>query len=92
MLAIFFGLFALAATRVGWSATLPHMLLAIAGASLTELVIDRFEGRPLHWASSAILSGMIVGFVLEPATPHVITVAVSMVATLGKHLFATDRW
>jgi Na+-translocating ferredoxin:NAD+ oxidoreductase RnfD subunit len=68
------------------------MLIAVLGASLTELVIRKFDGRPLSWPSSAILSGMIVGFVLEPATPHAITAAVAILAMLGKHLFATDRW
>jgi Na+-translocating ferredoxin:NAD+ oxidoreductase RnfD subunit len=92
LLAIFVGLFALAATAVGWSTATPHMLVAIVGASLTELLVNRLDDRPFGWPSSAILSGMIVGFVLEPATPHLITLAVAILATLGKHLFATDRW
>jgi Na+-translocating ferredoxin:NAD+ oxidoreductase RnfD subunit len=35
---------------------------------------------------------MIVGFVLGPATPHVVTAAVGILATLGKHVLATHRW
>ncbi len=92
LLAIFLALFALGATAVGWSVAVPHMLAAVLGASLTELVISRFERRPVAWPSSAILSGTIVGFVLGPATPHVTAGAVGILATLGKHLFATDRW
>src|SRR5919202_5979089 len=92
LLAIFLGLFALGATAVGWSAAVPHMLAAVLGASLTELAVSRFDRRRLAWPSSAILSGMIVGFVLGPATPHVVTAAVGILASLGKHLFATDRW
>jgi Na+-translocating ferredoxin:NAD+ oxidoreductase RnfD subunit len=92
LLAIFLGLFALGATAVGWSVALPHLLVAVLGASLTELAVSRFDRRPLAWPSSAILSGMIVGFVLGPVTPHAITAAVAILATLGKHLLATDRW
>jgi enediyne biosynthesis protein E5 len=92
LLALFVGLFALAATAAGWSAAVPHMLAAVLGASLTELAISRFDRHRLAWPSSAVLSGMIVGFVLGPATPHVITAAVGILASLGKHLFATERW
>jgi Na+-translocating ferredoxin:NAD+ oxidoreductase RnfD subunit len=92
LLAIFLGLFALGATAVGWPIAVPHMLAAVLGASLTELAVSRFDRRPLAWPSSAILSGMIVGFVLGPATPHVVAAAVGILATLGKHLFATERW
>jgi Na+-translocating ferredoxin:NAD+ oxidoreductase RnfD subunit len=93
LLVIFVGLFALGATTVGWFSALPHMLAAVLGASLTDVAISRFDGRrPLVWPSSAILSGMIVGFVLGPATPWAVTAAVGILATLGKHLFATERW
>jgi Na+-translocating ferredoxin:NAD+ oxidoreductase RnfD subunit len=92
LLVIFGALFALAATAVGWQAAVPHMLAAILGASLTELAMARVQRRPLAWPSSAILSGMIVGFVLGPETPHAATAAVGILATLGKHLLSTERW
>src|SRR5919199_2829399 len=92
LLLVFMGLFALGATAVGWPLAVPHMLAAVLGASLTELAVSRFDRRPLAWPSSAILSGMIVGFVLGPMTPHAVTAAVGILATLGKHLFATERW
>ena len=92
LLAIFLGLFALGATAVGWSLAVPHMLAAVLGASLTELAVGRLDRRRVGWPSSAILSGMIVGFVLGPATPRAITAAVGILATLSKHLFATQRW
>src|SRR5207237_981465 len=60
--------------------------------SLTELAVHRLYGRKVAWPSSAILSGMIVGFVLGPATPWAITAAVGILATLGKHVFRTERW
>lgn len=89
---VFLGLFVLGATAIGWSVAVPHMLAAVLGAGLTEIAISRFDRRPLMWPSSAILSGMIVGFVLGPETPHVVAAAVGVLATLGKHLLATDRW
>ena len=92
LLAIFVGLFALGATPVGWPVAVPHMLAAVLGASLTELMVARLDRRRLGWPSSAILSGMIVGFVLGPATPWAVTAAVGILATLSKHLFATQRW
>src|ERR687885_700604 len=69
-----------------------RMLAAVLGASLAELAVGAFDRRALAWPSSAILSGMIVGFVLGPATPWAVTAAVGVLATLGKHLIATDRW
>jgi Na+-translocating ferredoxin:NAD+ oxidoreductase RnfD subunit len=59
---------------------------------LTELLVDRLDQRPLAWPSSALLSGLIVGFVLDPATPPLVTGSVAILATLGKHILATSRW
>jgi Na+-translocating ferredoxin:NAD+ oxidoreductase RnfD subunit len=92
LLAIFLGLFALGGTAAGWSIAVPHMLAAVLGASLTELAVCRLDRRPLAFPSSAILSGMIVGFVLGPVTPHAVAAAVGILATLSKHLFAAERW
>ena len=92
LLAIFAGLFAVGATAIGWPVAVPHMLAAVLGASLAELAASILDRRPLAWPSSAILSGMIVGFVLGPATPWAMTAAVGALATLGKHILATQRW
>jgi Na+-translocating ferredoxin:NAD+ oxidoreductase RnfD subunit len=92
LLAVFVGLFAVGATAVGWPIAVPHMLAAVLGAGLTELAVARLDRRQVGWPSSAILSGMIVGFVLGPATPWAVTAAVGILATLSKHLFATARW
>jgi Na+-translocating ferredoxin:NAD+ oxidoreductase RnfD subunit len=91
LLVIFLGLFGLAGTAVGWPSAATHMLAAVLGASLMELVLRRFDRRPLALPSSAILSGMIVAFVLGPETPHVVTAAVAILATLSKYLIAIDR-
>ena len=92
LLAIFVGLFGLGATAVGWQLALPHMLAAVLGASLTDVAINRFDRRTPSWPTSALLSGLIVGFVLGPATPWAVTVAVGILATVSKHLLTTNRW
>jgi enediyne biosynthesis protein E5 len=92
LLAIFLLLLGLGGAAIGWSAALPHVLAAVLGASLTELAVARFTRRPLAWPSSAMLSGMIVGFVLDPFTPLAVTIAVGVLATLSKHLLAGSRW
>ena len=92
LLAMFIGLFAVAAPAAGWPVALPHMLAAVLGTSLADLAVSALDRRPLTWPSSAILSGMIVGFVLGPATPWAVTAAVGILATLGKHILATRRW
>jgi len=91
LLVIFLGLLGLAGTAVGWPSAAPHMFAAVLGASITELVVRRFDRRPLALPSSAMLSGMIVAFVLGPETPHAVTAAVATLATLSKHLIAIDR-
>jgi len=91
LLAIFFGLFALGASSVGWSVAAPHMVAAVLGAVLAEFAVHRLNRTRWSFPSSAILSGMIVAFVLGPETPHAVTAAVATLATLSKHLIAIDR-
>jgi Na+-translocating ferredoxin:NAD+ oxidoreductase RnfD subunit len=85
-------LLALAGSVAGWSLVLPHVFAAVVGACSMELLIARFDGRRLGWPSSAVLSGMIVAFVLAPETPWAITACLGIVATISKHLVATRRW
>jgi enediyne biosynthesis protein E5 len=92
LLLVFLPLVALGAFAVGWQAALPHLAIAVLAACLTDVAIDRFDGRPLAWPTSALLSGLIVGFVLDPVTPALATAAVASVASLSKHLLATSRW
>jgi Na+-translocating ferredoxin:NAD+ oxidoreductase RnfD subunit len=92
LLVIFVVLLGLGGTAIGWSAAMPHMLAAVLGATLAEFAVDRIRRQPLAWPSSALLSGMIVGFVLDPFTPLAVTAVVGVLATLSKYLFATHRW
>jgi Na+-translocating ferredoxin:NAD+ oxidoreductase RnfD subunit len=92
LLVIFAALFGLGGYAVGWQVAVPHVLIAVLAASLVEVAIARFDRRPLGFPSSAVLSGMIVGFVLDPSTLWLVTAAVAILATLSKHLLATSRW
>jgi Na+-translocating ferredoxin:NAD+ oxidoreductase RnfD subunit len=89
---VFSALLALAGTAAGWSSVLPHVLVGVASASVTELLIARFDGRRIGWPSSAALSGLIVAFVLEPGSPWAVTGCLGILATVSKHLIATSRW
>ena len=92
LLMIFVGLFALGASSVGWSVAAPHLFAAVLGAVLAEFAVHRLNRSRWSFPSSAMLSGMIVGFVLGPETPHLIAAAVGILATLSKHIVATRRW
>jgi Na+-translocating ferredoxin:NAD+ oxidoreductase RnfD subunit len=92
-LSLVFGvLLALAGTFAGWSVVLPHVLAAVAGACFMEVLIARFDGRPLGWPSSALLSGLIIAFVLDPGTQWPVTACLAILATISKYLIATQRW
>jgi Na+-translocating ferredoxin:NAD+ oxidoreductase RnfD subunit len=92
LVVVFAVLLALGGSFAGWSIVLPHILAAVAGACLVELLIARFDRRRLGWPSSALLSGLIVAFVLDPGTPWIVTGCLGILATISKHLIATERW
>jgi Na+-translocating ferredoxin:NAD+ oxidoreductase RnfD subunit len=75
----------------GWSVVAPHVAAALLGAALAELLIVRVERGSLFWPSSALLSGLIVAFVLGPETPRLTTVAVGTLATASKYVLRTRR-
>jgi Na+-transporting NADH:ubiquinone oxidoreductase subunit NqrB len=91
LLAIFAGLLAIAGTATGWSVVGPHLLAAILGACGLELLVCAFVNRRLIWPTSALLSGMIVAFVLSPETPLIETLWIAGLATASKYLIATRR-
>ena len=91
LLLVFAVLLGVAGTATGWPLVLPHVLAAVAGACLVEVLVVGVVGRRLAWPSSALLSGLIVAFILGPETAHWVTLCVAMVATASKHLLKTPR-
>ena len=72
-------------------AVVPHVLSAIAGACAIELLATRLDGRAWQWPSSAILSGTIVAFVLEPQQPWLVTFTVGVLANASRQILVTKR-
>jgi enediyne biosynthesis protein E5 len=88
---VFLPLLLLSGASTGWPLVIPHVLAALAGASLLELLIVGIGRRRLIWPSSALLSGLIVAFVLGPLEPHWVTFTVAALATVSKHVIASKQ-
>jgi enediyne biosynthesis protein E5 len=91
LLLVFAVLLGVAGTATGWSLVAPHVLAAVLGATLVEVAIVGLVARRLAWPSSALLSGLIVAFILGPDTAPWVTLFVGGLATATKHLLKTSR-
>lgn len=91
LLAVFSPLLVVAATAVGWPTALPHVASAVAGACLLDLLAARQRGERLGWPTSALLSGLIVAFVLGLETPWAVTLVIGALASASKHVLRTRR-
>jgi Na+-translocating ferredoxin:NAD+ oxidoreductase RnfD subunit len=91
LLLVFVPLLVLAARAAGWETALRHVGIAVGAACLVELLALEQRKLPWRFPSSALLSGLIVAFVLGPETPPLITLIVGALATASKHLIATRR-
>lgn len=88
---VFLPLLYIAGASVGWPLVIPHVLAALAGACLLDVLINLIARRGLIWPSSALISGLIVAFVLGPIEPHAVTFAVAALATISKHLLTSRQ-
>jgi Na+-translocating ferredoxin:NAD+ oxidoreductase RnfD subunit len=88
---LFLPLLIVAGAALGWRAALPHVASAVAGACLADLLLVRLRKQTWIWPSGALLSGLIVAFILGPETPAAITLLVGALATLSKHVFRMRR-
>jgi len=68
-----------------------HLLVAVAGAYLGDLLPGWAAGRPPRGSTSPLLSGLIVAFVLGVETPAAVTLAVAVLATASKFVLRTGR-
>jgi Na+-translocating ferredoxin:NAD+ oxidoreductase RnfD subunit len=89
LLLVFLPLLLVGGGAPGWPATLPHVVAAVVGAVLVDLLVACVALRPAFWPSGALLSGLIVAFVLGPETAWPATLLVGALATASKHLL---RW
>lgn len=92
LLFVVFGALLVPAAVATGAGSLAHVAWAIAGAALLDLGLGHVDGTPVkRWPSSAILSGLIVAFVLGVETPAVVTACVGALASASKHLFRSRR-
>ena len=89
LLVVFAGLAALALAEVSsWDAA-RTLVTATLAAALTDLVVVRLSQERLSFPSGAILSGMIVGFLLSPQESWIVPIATAVLAITTKHLMRT---
>lgn len=85
-LLIVFGLLALVAVPLaGTEAVLPGLLGATLGAAALDMAIQRRVRHIWVFPSGAILTGLIVGFIVSPLEPLRVPVATAMLAVASKH-------
>jgi Na+-translocating ferredoxin:NAD+ oxidoreductase RnfD subunit len=88
---VFVPLLLLGGTATGWGAVLPQLCAALAGNVLVDLLLGRLVRHRWTWPSSALLSGLIVAFILAPVEPHGITFLVGALASGSKYLLRLRR-
>ncbi len=91
LLCVFGVLLVLAAPFDGGLAVLPHILVAAFAACSVDVVYTYWESRRWMVPSSALLSGLIVAFILGPQEPWIAVVWVAAFASVSKHVFANER-
>jgi len=64
---------------------------AVGGATLMEVLLVRFGQNEWRFPSSAVLTGLIVGLIMSPQEPWLISAAAGVVATDAKHLLRFGR-
>ena len=91
LLILFVTLAALATLRVSGGVVSSRLLVAAATASLIEEPLYYWRERRWVLPDGAVLTGMIVAFVLRPQEPWTISIAAVALAIASKHLLRT-RW
>jgi enediyne biosynthesis protein E5 len=91
LLGIFLLLLGISAPAEGGLAPLANVCVAILAAFLVDMAYTYWERRRWINPTSALLSGMIVAFILGPQEPLQVVAWVAGFASVSKHVFATDR-
>jgi len=91
LLAIFALLLVIAAPFDGGLSLVPHIAVAIAAACMVDIVYTYVETRRWITPSSALLSGLIVAFILGPAEAWLSVAWIAGFASLSKHIFTSRR-
>lgn len=91
LLCIFGVLLLLAAPFDGGLAVLPNVIVAAVSASALDVAYSYWESRRWITPTSAVLSGLIVAFILGAQEPWIVVLWVAGFATVSKHIFANQR-
>lgn len=91
LLGIFLLLLVVAAPAAGGWGVLPHVASAVVAACAVELLYQFWDSRRWAAPTSALLSGLIVAFILAPQEPWPASAWVGGFAIVGKHVVQTRR-
>ena len=91
LLLAFVPLLIVSVSAAGWSSAAPHVAVAVLAACLSEIVLVWAIYNASVTPTSALLSGLIVAFILAPSTPWPITAWTAAFAIFSKHLLRVRR-
>lgn len=91
LLVIFVALFAIAAPPAGGLGLLPNLLAALLPAMVIDGVWMAIESRRARFPTSALLSGLIVFFILSTNESWLVVAWTSAFAILSKRILRTER-
>ena len=91
LLCIFAVLLVVAAPFDGGLAVLPNVVIASLGACVVDVAYTYWESKRWIVPSSALLSGLIVAFILGPQEPWIVVLWVAGFSSVSKHVVANER-
>lgn len=91
LLVVFAALLAAAAPSAAGLALLPNLAAALLSAVAIDVVWDALETRRLRRPTSAVLSALIVLFILSPNESWLVVAWTSAFAIIAKHVLRTAR-
>src|SRR3981081_1194497 len=91
LLVIFAGLLLIAAPPAGGISLLPNLLAAVLPAGLRDGSWRGIAARRVRIPTSALLSGLIIFFILSTSESWLVVAWTSCFAILGKRILRTDR-
>ena len=91
LLLAFVSLLPVSVLAAGWRLATPHVTIAVLVACLTEVVLVWAIYDASVTPTSALLSGLIIAFILAPNTPWPITAWTAAFAIFSKHLLRLGR-
>lgn len=73
------------------SGGIKNIILAIVTGVFMDYIVAYLMERPLRFSDGALVTGLIIGGVLGPATPWYLVMLTTIIALLFKHLFKDKR-